>query len=267
MTVLPKFDPVAFSAGPLHVRWYGLMYLVGFFGAWALGSYRAKQANSGWSADEVGDFLFYGFLGVILGGRIGYVFFYQFPLFQQDPAYLFRIWEGGMSFHGGLIGVMLAFAWFARKTRRTFFQVGDFFAPFVPVGLFTGRIGNFINGELYGRPTDASAWWAFQFPSDPEGLPRHASQLYEAGLEGLVLFTLLWLFSARPRPTGAVSGLFLIGYGTARSLVEFAREPDAQIGLFMGISRGQMLSVPMILAGIAVLAWAYRKHAAAIQKA
>ncbi|MBI2381729.1 MAG: prolipoprotein diacylglyceryl transferase [Gammaproteobacteria bacterium] len=276
MIVLPEIDPVAFSLGPidlpyfgpqaLSVRWYGLMYLLGFFAAWALGNARAKKPGSGWDAEAVSDCLFYAFMGVIVGGRLGYVFFYQFPLFLQDPLYLFRIWEGGMSFHGGLLGVMAAFAWFGRKTGRSFFQVGDFFAPFVPVGLLTGRIGNFINAELYGRPTDPDAWWAMVFPSDPEHLPRHASQLYEAGLEGLLLFLILWFYSARPRPVGSVSGLFLIGYGLSRSLVEFAREPDAHIGLVDGISRGQMLSLPMVLVGIAFVIIAHRRTALGARK-
>ena len=252
----PHIDPVIFHIGPLAVRWYGLMYLIGFFAALYLANRRADKANSGWTRDEVSDLLFYGFLGVIIGGRIGYVIFYHFDLFQANPWYLFRVDEGGMSFHGGLMGVSLAMLYFGRKTKRTFLTIADFVAPLVPIGLGMGRIGNFINGELWGRPTDLP--WGMIFPGAGP-LPRHPSQLYEATLEGLVLFSILWWFSKKPRPRGAVSALFLLGYGTFRTLVEFVREPDPQLGELGGfITMGQVLSIPMIIAGIAMLYWSYR---------
>lgn len=251
----PGIDPVIFSVGPLSLRWYGLMYLLGFVAAWWLANRRLARTN--WSKDELSDLLFWCFLGVILGGRIGYVFFYQFELFLAEPLYLFKIWAGGMSFHGGLLGVLSAMWLFARKQKTAFLAVGDFIAPLVPLGLGAGRIGNFINAELWGRTTDVP--WAIIFPgAGPE--PRHPSQLYEFALEGVVLFTLLWLYSARPRATGAVSGLFLLGYGAFRFLVEYFREPDAHIGLYsLGLSQGQLLCVPMLIAG----AWLLRRGFAA----
>ncbi|WP_341503046.1 prolipoprotein diacylglyceryl transferase [Gallaecimonas sp. GXIMD4217] len=255
--IFPDIDPVIFSIGPLAVRWYGLMYLLGFVAAIWLANGRAARPNSGWSKDDVSDLLFYGFLGVILGGRIGYVLFYHFDLFLANPLYLLRIDQGGMSFHGGLLGVILAMAWFGRKSRRSFLTIADFVAPLVPVGLGFGRIGNFINGELWGRTTDLP--WGIVFPTGGP-LPRHPSQLYEALLEGLVLFMVLWWFSAKPRPRGAVGGLFLIGYGGFRSLVEFVREPDAHLGLLGGvITMGQLLSLPMILGGMALMFWSYKQ--------
>ena len=257
MLTYPNIDPVALDLGPLKVHWYGLMYVIGFAGAWWLGNRRARQA--GFTRDQVGDLIFYGAMGVILGGRLGSVLFYNFSSFLADPWMIFRIWEGGMSFHGGLLGVLVAMGLFARKTRRGFFEITDFVAPLVPVGLFTGRLGNFINGELWGRPTDLP--WGMVFPH-VDAVPRHPSQLYEAALEGVLLFIVLWLFSARPRPVMAVSGLFLLGYGGFRFLVEFAREPDAWIGFVAldWMSMGQVLSAPMILAGAGLLYWAYRKR-------
>jgi len=254
----PQIDPILFSLGPLHVRWYGLMYLLGFLFALWLGNRRADKPGSGWSRDEVSDLLFYGFLGVILGGRLGYVLFYQFSRLLEDPLYLVRIWEGGMSFHGGLLGVIVALAWFAHKTGRHFFTVADFIAPLVPFGLAAGRIGNFINGELWGRVTDLP--WGMVFPGAGL-LPRHPSQLYEFLLEGVTLLVILLWFSRRSRPRGAVSGLFLMSYGAFRFMVEFAREPDAHLGtLALGMSMGQWLSMPMILLGAGFIALAYARH-------
>jgi phosphatidylglycerol:prolipoprotein diacylglycerol transferase len=256
----PQIDPIIFSIGPLSLRWYGLMYLVGFAAAFWLASVRLSRTN--WTKEQLSDLLFWGFLGVILGGRIGYVLFYQFELFLSDPLYLFKIWTGGMSFHGGLLGVITALWWFSRKAKCTFLQVGDFIAPLVPIGLGAGRIGNFINAELWGRTTDVS--WGVIFPGAGP-LPRHPSQLYEFALEGVVLFLMLWLYSRKPRPIGAVSGLFLLGYGSFRFFVEFFREPDQHIGLYegafsLGISQGQILSTPMIIGGIALMVWAVRRN-------
>ena len=255
--VFSQIDPVAFSLGPLSVRWYGLMYLFGFAFAMWLAGRRADAPNSGWTRNEVSDLLFYGFLGVILGGRVGYVLFYNFDLFLADPTYLFKIWTGGMSFHGGLIGVITAMIWFAHKTKRHFFTVADFVAPLIPFGLGVGRIGNFLNGELWGRVTDVP--WAIIFPeAGPE--PRHPSQLYQFALEGVVLFIILNLFWRKHPPRGAISGMFLLFYGLFRFLVEFVRQPDSQLGLyFQEISMGQILSTPMIIAG-ALMIWAAYKR-------
>ncbi len=254
--VFEAIDPVIFSIGPLAVRWYGLMYLVGFVAAYYLAKSRMKRI--GWNEDDIGDLLFWGFIGVVAGGRVGYVLFYQFSSFLADPLYIFKIWTGGMSFHGGLIGVLVALWLFARKKTISFLTVGDFVAPIVPLGLAAGRIGNFINGELWGRVTDVP--WAIVFPAaGPE--PRHPSQLYQFALEGLALFVLVWLFSRQPRPTGAVGGLFLAGYGVFRFIVEFARQPDAHLGLnTLGLSQGQMLSIPMILLGLGLIVYAYKHN-------
>lgn len=253
----PDIDPVIFSVGPLSVRWYGLMYLIGFALAMWLANRQAEKPNSGWTKEQVSDLLFYGMLGVILGGRIGYVLFYQFSYFIENPLYLFRIDQGGMSFHGGTLGVITAIAIFAWTRKKSLFEVGDFVVPLVPLGLLAGRIGNFINGELWGRVTDVP--WAFIFPTGgPE--PRHPSQLYEAFLEGLVLFLILQWFIKKPRPVGSVAGVFLLGYGVFRFIVEYFREPDAHLGLFAGvISMGQILSLPMVIGGLGLLIWAYKK--------
>lgn len=263
MLLYPNIDPVAFELGPLKVHWYGIMYLIGFAAAWWLGTVRARRPGSGWRSTEIGDLIFYAALGVVLGGRLGYVFFYDFGGLLADPLSLFRVWEGGMSFHGGLVGVIAAMAWYGRRTGRRFLEVADFVAPLVPIGLGAGRIGNFINGELWGKASDLP--WAMVFPdARAGGVPRHPSALYEAFLEGLVLFAILWIFSRKSRPLGAVSGLFLACYGTFRFLVEFVRMPDTHIGYvaFGWLTMGQILSVPMILFGIWLLVRARRRTAA-----
>ena len=253
----PQIDPVIFSVGPLSVRWYGLMYLIGFAFAMWWANRQAAKPNSGWSKDEVSDLLFYGMLGVILGGRVGYVLFYQLSYFLENPFYLFRIDQGGMSFHGGTLGVITAICIFAWTRKKQLLAVGDFVAPLVPVGLLAGRIGNFINGELWGRTTDVP--WAVVFPSGGP-LARHPSQLYEAFFEGLVLFIILYVFTKKPRPAGSVGGLFLLGYGVFRFAIEYFREPDAHLGLFGGfISMGQILSLPMVIGGLGLIIWAYKK--------
>ena len=281
MIYFHDIDPIAISLGPIKVHWYGIMYLLGFTAAWWLGRKRIAAGRlPGVDANGFSDLLFYAMIGVVVGGRVGYVLFYNLPLFMDNPLYLFKVWDGGMSFHGGLMGVILVMFWFARRTKRTFFQVSDFIAPLIPFGLGAGRLGNFINGELWGRVTTDTPW-AMLFPSsraedvalaaaDPQllpilnqygVLPRHPSQLYELLLEGVVLFIILNLFIRKPRPMGAVSGLFLIGYGVFRIIVEAFRQPDAQLGLFDGvISMGQILSVPMVVAGIIMMIWAYRRR-------
>ncbi len=261
MLVHPNFDPIAFSLGPLHIRWYGLMYLLGFLIAWGLGRYRAQRAHSGWTLEQVDDVIFYSALGVILGGRIGYLLFYSNGAFFHDPLLLFRIWEGGMSFHGGFIGVLVAMLLLARKYQRRFWAVVDFVAPLVAPGLFFGRIGNFINGELWGRVTDLP--WGMVFSQAGDNLPRHPSQLYQAALEGVALFLIVWLFSAKPRPTMAVSGVFALSYGLFRFTVELARQPDAQLGYiaFGWLTMGQLLSLPLLAVGIVLLMLAYRRSA------
>jgi len=252
----PQFDPVVLHLGPLAVRWYGLMYLVGFALIWMAGRYRIARAPGGvWTARDFDDALFFGILGTILGGRLGYVLFYKFGEYVVEPWRIFYLWEGGMSFHGGMLGVILALIWFARSRRKDWLACTDFIAPLVPFALATGRIGNFINAELWGRP--ATVPWAMVFPN-VDRVPRHPSQLYEFALEGVVLLSVLWWFSLRPRPRGAVSGAFLLGYGVLRFLVEFTREPDGYLGLLsFGMSMGQWLSAPMIVAGVGMIIWAY----------
>ncbi|MFP5307655.1 MAG: prolipoprotein diacylglyceryl transferase [Gammaproteobacteria bacterium] len=261
MLVHPNFDPIALRLGPLSVHWYGLMYLLGFFGFWWFGVRRAAMPHIRWPRERVSDLLFYGVVGVIVGGRLGYTLFYNLEGFLAEPLVILRVWEGGMSFHGGLIGVLVAIGWFARVHKLRYFDIGDFAAPMIPIGLFTGRIGNFINGELWGAPTTLP--WGMVFPhAGPE--PRHPSMLYEAFLEGLVLFAVLWWFGRRPRPYMAVSGLFLLGYGVFRTLVEFVRLPDAHIGYLWGsgwVTMGMVLSAPMALAGAAMMILAYRQSA------
>lgn len=254
----PQIDPIIFEVGPVAVRWYGLMYLIGFAFALWLANRQAAKPGSGWSKEQVSDLLFYGMLGVILGGRVGYVLFYQFSYFLENPLYLLRIDQGGMSFHGGTLGVIAAIIWFAKAKGKSILAVGDFVVPLVPLGLLAGRIGNFINGELWGRASDVP--WAMVFPTGgPE--PRHPSQLYEAFFEGLVLFLILQWFIRKPRPAGSVAGLFLLGYGVFRFAIEYFREPDAHLGLFADfISMGQILSLPMIIVGAGLMYWAYQHN-------
>ena len=257
MLVHPNFDPVAFSIGPLAVRWYGLMYLLGFGFAWWLGLRRIAQGQAPIDRRQFDDLIFYAVLGVILGGRLGYVLFYKPGYYAGHPLEIPAIWQGGMSFHGGLLGVMLAMAIAARRHRVPYLGIMDFVAPLVPLGIAAGRMGNFINGELWGRPTDVPWGMIFRGAGD---LPRHPSQLYEFALEGLVLFALLWWFSSKPRRRGQVSAMFLIGYGSLRFLAEFAREPDSFLGfLALGMTMGQWLCVPMIAGGLALFAWS-RRH-------
>ena len=281
----PDFNPVALSLGPISLHWYGLMYLFGIVGALFLAKRRASKPDSQWTAQQVENLLFWGFLGLFIGGRVGYVFFYNFEAFMHDPITLFKVWEGGMSFHGGLIGAICVIAIFAKKTGKTFMQVADFVAPLVPIGLMFGRFGNFINGELWGRVTNSSIGMLFPtsahadfmfVQSHPEWyslysqlngiLPRHPSQLYEMFFEGIILFIILNLFIRKPRPTGSVSGLFLLCYGVFRFVIEFYRQPDEQLGLFLNIiSMGQILCLPMIFGGIFILLYAYRFNKKAIK--
>ncbi len=275
----PAFDPVAISLGPAAVHWYGLMYLVAFVLFYLLGRHRIVKGTTNLTLQDLEDLVFLGALGVILGGRIGYILFYDLATHLQNPLQIFMIWKGGMSFHGGFLGVLVAMWWFSRTRKRAWLDITDFIAPLVPTGLAAGRMGNFINGELWGRVTDPTAFWAMLFPqarnadaalaaANPSlmpllqqygALPRHPSQLYQFALEGLLLFIILWVYSSRPRATGAVSGVFLIGYGSFRFIAEFARQPDAQLGLLAGgLSMGQWLSLPMILGGIGLWAWAVR---------
>jgi phosphatidylglycerol:prolipoprotein diacylglycerol transferase len=258
MLIYPEINPVALDLGPVKIHWYGVMYLLAFAQFWFLGKLRARRPGSGWNEKEVDDLIFYGAMGVILGGRLGYTFFYNFSAFTDDPLMVLRIWEGGMSFHGGLIGVIVAMWMFARKKDVGFFSVADFVAPLVPLGYFIGRMGNFINGELWGRPTDAA--WGMVFPH-VDNLARHPSMLYQGILEGLVVFVMLWIYSNKPRPAMAVSAMFLILFGLFRFVNEFFRQPDAHLGFiaFDWLTMGQLLSVPMVIAGFIMLNWSYKK--------
>jgi phosphatidylglycerol:prolipoprotein diacylglycerol transferase len=256
MLVHPEIDPIAFSIGPLAVRWYGLMYLLGFAAGWWLGNHRIRKGLAPVTRHQFDDLIFLAVLGVILGGRLGYVLFYKPGHYFSHPLEIFAVWQGGMSFHGGLLGVMLAMVIAARRHKIEYLRLMDFVAPLVPLGIAAGRMGNFINGELWGRVTDLPWGMVFRGAGDA---PRHPSQLYQFAGEGLTLFFILWWFSSKPRRKGEVSAVFLMGYGALRFLAEFAREPDAFLGyLALGLTMGQWLCLPMILAGIALWAWGRR---------
>lgn len=282
MIIHPQFDPVALSLGPLAIRWYALSYIVGFVLFIWLGRRRIAQGHTLFNKEMLDDFLTWGILGVILGGRLGYILFYKPSEYLADPISIFKVWEGGMSFHGGFLGVVVAMWLFSRKHQLGFLKTMDFVAPLVPLGLASGRIGNFINGELWGRVTDPNAFWAMGFPQahyedmtaaahNPQWaawlaqygvLPRHPSQLYQFALEGLCLFVLVWLFSKKTRPTGQVAALFLGGYGFFRFIAEFARQPDDYLGLLtLGLSMGQWLSVPMMVLGAIGFVYFGKKNA------
>lgn len=257
MLTAPNIDPVAVALGPIKVHWYGLMYVIAFAALWFFGTRRARRPGSGWTADQVADAIFYGFLGVILGGRLGYVLFYNLGHYLHNPLDLFKVWQGGMAFHGGLLGVIAALWLFARKHHKTFLEVTDFFVPWMPIGLGAGRLGNFINHELWGRVTDLP--WGMVFP-EAGPAPRHPSQLYQFALEGVLLFLILLWYTRRPRPVGAASAVFILTYGAFRFLVEFVREPDAQMGFVFGpLTMGQLLSLPMVVFGFVFLHFAQRR--------
>ena len=266
MLVHPQFDPIALKLGPLAIHWYGLTYLAAFGLFLLLASLRVKQAQfvaKGWQRQDVDDMLFFGVLGVILGGRLGYVLFYKPGFYLDHLGEVFAVWKGGMAFHGGLLGVIAAMALFAYLRKRSFFEVTDLIAPCVPTGLAAGRIGNFINGELWGRAADPSLPWAMVFPQSGSDIPRHPSQLYQFLLEGMLLFVLLWIYAKKPRATGQVSGMFLIGYGLFRFIAEYFREPDDFLGLLaLNMSMGQWLSLPMIALGVLIWGIASRRAAA-----
>jgi len=268
MLVHPQFDPVALSLGPLQIHWYGLTYLLAFGLFLFLAARRVRLphfAAAGWTRRDVEDMLFLGVLGVIVGGRLGYAIFYKPGEYLANPLQILLVWKGGMSFHGGLLGVMAAMVWFARSRRRPFMQVMDVVAPCVPTGLAAGRIGNFINGELWGRAADPALPWAMIFPQSGSNVPRHPSQLYQVALEGLLLFALLWWYGQRERAQGRVAAVFLIGYGVLRFVAEYFREPDSFLGLLAGgMSMGQWLCLPMIAAG-ALLWWWFGRAAASLR--
>jgi len=256
MLTYPHFNPIALQLGPLKIHWYGIMYLIGFASAWGLGVWRSKKPHSPLSATQVGDVIFYGALGVVIGGRVGYMLFYNFSYFIHAPWVIFEIWDGGMSFHGGLLGVIVATWLYAKKHKLNIFDVTDFMAPMVPIGLGAGRMGNFINGELWGRVTTSPIGMVF-----PGGgpHPRYPSQLIEFSLEGVLLFIILWCVSIKPRPKMVISALFLVFYGLFRFTAEFFRQPDPQLGFiaFGWLTQGQLLSLPMILLGLIILIYRY----------
>lgn len=257
MLVYPEINPVAFHIGSWPVYWYGLMYLVGFAGGWGLLAWRTKVSPRGFTQDQVSDIAFYAALGAIIGGRLGYMLFYDLPVLLANPLMVFQTWKGGMSFHGGLLGVLIAMVLFGRKHQKSFLTLTDFIAPVIPIGLGAGRIGNFINAELWGRVTTVP--WGMLFPNAGPN-PRHPSQLYEFAMEGVLLFLILFIFSRKPRPLGAVSGLFALCYGLFRIIAECFREPDVQIGyLFGGVTEGQLLSLPLVVVGIGLLMWSRKQ--------
>jgi len=267
MLIHPQFNPVALSLGPLSVHWYGISYLLAFVLFLVLAKQRlAHQPYAQWALQDqwgqkdIDNLMTYGVLGVVLGGRLGHCLFYKLGYYSQHPLEVLYIWQGGMSFHGGMLGVIAALALFAWQRQRHWLQITDFVAPCVPTGLAAGRVGNFINGELWGRAADPSLPWAMVFPQSGSLMPRHPSQVYQFLLEGLLLFALLWWQARRPQPTGWISGLFLSGYGTMRFIAEYFREPDAHLGLLaLGLSMGQWLCVPMLLVGVAMMVWAKRR--------
>lgn len=260
MLTYPQIDPVAFHIGSWPVYWYGLMYLIGFLACWGLLTWRIRTSPRGFTKEQLSDLLFYMAIGVFLGGRLGYMFFYDWYDVVHHPLRIFKVWQGGMSFHGGLVGVIIALWIYAKKIHKSLGEVGDFVSPAIPIGLAAGRIGNFINGELWGRVTDLP--WGMVFPNGGD-MPRHPSQLYEFLLEGILLFVVLWIYSSKPKPRWAVSGLFLSLYGFFRFSVEFFREPDPQMGFFaFGLTAGQLLSLPMIIIGIIMMMYAYRRKQA-----
>ncbi|PAA44771.1 prolipoprotein diacylglyceryl transferase [Pseudomonas fragi] len=266
MLPYPQIDPVALAIGPLKIHWYGLMYLIGIGAAWLILSRRLNRFDPTWTKEKLSDLVFWVAMGVIVGGRLGYVLFYDLSAYIANPLLIFEVWKGGMAFHGGLIGVMLAVWGFGKRNGKSFVQIMDFIAPVVPIGLGAGRIGNFINAELWGKASDVP--WAMIFPTDPQQLARHPSQLYQFALEGVALFLILWLYSRKPRPTMAVSGMFALFYGIFRFIVEFVRVPDAQLGYlaFGWVTMGQILCIPMIAGGLFLIWWAYHRDPAA-QKA
>jgi phosphatidylglycerol:prolipoprotein diacylglycerol transferase len=263
MLVHPQFDPVAVALGPVQIHWYGLTYLAAFALFLVLASVRVKQppfADRGWARRDVEDLLFWGVVGVILGGRLGYALFYKPGHYLAHPLEVLMVWRGGMSFHGGLLGVIAAMLLYARQRGRPFLEVMDLIAPCIPTGLAAGRIGNFINGELWGRAADPALPWAMVFPQSGTDFARHPSQLYQFALEGLLLFVLLWLYARKPRPAGQVAGAFLLGYGVLRFVAEYFREPDSFLGLLaLNMSMGQWLCVPMVAGGGALWWWAGRR--------
>jgi len=265
MLIHPQFSPIALQIGPVAIHWYGLTYLVAFGLFLWLGAQRVKLAqfvHSGWTRRDVEDLLFYGVLGVVIGGRLGYVIFYKPGYYAANPLEILAVWKGGMAFHGGLLGVLVAMALFARAKGRPFLQVTDLIAPCVPTGLASGRIGNFINGELWGRAADPSLPWSMVFPQSGSDLPRHPSPLYQFALEGLLLFVILWIYAKKPRGLGQVSGVFLVGYGVFRFIAEYFREPDSFLGLLaLGMSMGQWLCIPMVVAGAWLWWWGQRQSA------
>ena len=267
MLPYPQIDPVALAIGPLKIHWYGLMYLIGIGAAWLILSRRLNRFDPTWTKEKLSDLVFWVAMGVIVGGRLGSVLFYDLSAYIANPLLIFEVWKGGMAFHGGLIGVMLATWWFGKRNNKSFFQIMDFIAPVVPIGLGAGRIGNFINAELWGKASDVP--WAMIFPTDPQQLARHPSQLYQFALEGVALFLILWLYSRKPRPTMAVSGMFALFYGIFRFIVEFVRVPDAQLGYlaFGWVTMGQILCIPMILGGLFLIGWSYHRDPAARQAA